>query len=94
MATASRDIALKFVRADEWVPACAGMTKEGQSGAGAGRVRHRSRSQPPGDPTPSLADLDMTKKVIDAGARLGVAVHDHVVIGRKGNTSMRQQGLI
>ena len=43
MAAASRDIAPKFVRADEWVPACAGMTKEGQSGRWS-RVRPPSCS--------------------------------------------------
>ena len=51
-------------------------------------------NHPSGDPTPSFADIDMTKKVIDAGSRLGVLVHDHVIIGRKGHLSFRQQGLI
>jgi DNA repair protein RadC len=51
-------------------------------------------NHPSGDPSPSHADIDMTKKVIDAGLRLGVLVHDHVIIGRKGHLSMRQQGLI
>ncbi|MFN9955437.1 MAG: JAB domain-containing protein [bacterium] len=36
----------------------------------------------------------MTKKVIDAGQRLGVSVLDHVIVGRKGHTSFRSLGLI
>jgi len=51
-------------------------------------------NHPSGDPTPSMADLDMTKKIIEAGQRLGVGVHDHVVVGRKGHLSFRQTGLL
>ena len=40
-------------------------------------------NHPSGDPTPSLADIDMTKKIIQAGEKLGVLVHDHIIIGRK-----------
>lgn len=46
-------------------------------------------NHPSGDPTPSRADIEMTKEIIDAGKRLGVAVHDHIIIGRKGNASMK-----
>jgi DNA repair protein RadC len=51
-------------------------------------------NHPSGDPTPSLADVDMTKKVVDAGQRLGVLVHDHIVVGRKGHVSFRSLGLM
>ena len=51
-------------------------------------------NHPSGDPTPSMADVEMTKKVIDAGQRLGVLVHDHIIVGRKGHTSFRQSQLI
>ena len=51
-------------------------------------------NHPSGDPTPSMADIDMTKKVVDAGQRLGVAVHDHVIVGRKGHFSFRANGLM
>ena len=37
-------------------------------------------NHPSGDPTPSIADIEMTKKVIDAGQRLHVTVHDHVIV--------------
>lgn len=51
-------------------------------------------NHPSGDPTPSLADIDMTKKIVDAGQRLGVLVHDHIIVGRKGHASFRALTLI
>jgi DNA repair protein RadC len=46
-------------------------------------------NHPSGDPTPSRADIDMTKEIIESGKRLGIAVHDHLIIGKKGYTSMK-----
>ncbi|MSP43431.1 MAG: JAB domain-containing protein [Alphaproteobacteria bacterium] len=51
-------------------------------------------NHPGGDPTPSRADIEMTKQIIEAGKPLKVAVHDHLVIGRKKTVSFRQLGLI
>lgn len=51
-------------------------------------------NHPSGDPTPSNADIDMTRKIADAGRALGVLVHDHLVIARDGHTSFRAQGLL
>ena len=51
-------------------------------------------NHPSGDPTPSLADIEMTKKIVDAGQRLSLVVHDHVIVGRKGHFSFRSNGLI
>jgi len=51
-------------------------------------------NHPSGDPTPSRADIDMTKLVIDAGRPLGVTVHDHIIVGRNGHASMRSLRLI
>jgi len=51
-------------------------------------------NHPSGDPTPSLADITMTKHLIGAGQPLKLSVHDHVIVGRDGLTSMRAQGLI
>ncbi len=53
-----------------------------------------AHNHPSGDPTPSLADIDMTRKIIDAGMKLGIAVHDHVIFGRGGHTSFRASKLI
>lgn len=46
-------------------------------------------NHPSGDPTPSRADIDMTQQVVEAGRALGVAVHDHIIIGRDGQASLR-----
>ncbi|TGV50759.1 hypothetical protein EN803_40900, partial [Mesorhizobium sp. M2D.F.Ca.ET.160.01.1.1] len=36
---------------------------------------------PSGDPTPSHADIEMTKEIIEAAKQLGISVHDHIIIG-------------
>lgn len=51
-------------------------------------------NHPTGDPQPSRADIQLTRDIVEAGKRLGVAVHDHVIIGARGHTSLRAQGLI
>lgn len=51
-------------------------------------------NHPSGDPTPSEADIAMTRLVRDAAQPLGVVLHDHVIVGRGRHTSMRSQGLI
>jgi len=51
-------------------------------------------NHPSGDPTPSRADIDMTKTIIEVGKPLGIAVHDHLVIGREGHASFKGLGLI
>jgi DNA repair protein RadC len=51
-------------------------------------------NHPSGDPTPSRADVDMTRQVIEAGRALNIAVHDHLVVGRDGVASFKALGLI
>ncbi len=51
-------------------------------------------NHPSGDPSPSRADIDMTKLIIEAGRPLGVLVHDHIIVGRAGHASMRALRLI
>lgn len=51
-------------------------------------------NHPSGDPSPSRADIDVTRQIVDVGKRLNIAVHDHVIVGRNGHTSLRAQGLI
>jgi DNA repair protein RadC len=46
-------------------------------------------NHPSGEPTPSRADIDMTKEIIESGKRLGITVHDHIIIGKKGHVSMK-----
>ncbi|MCF1503247.1 RadC family protein [Afifella sp. H1R] len=51
-------------------------------------------NHPSGDPSPSRADIQMTKTLIDVGKPLGVTVHDHIIIGRDGHASFRGMGLM
>jgi hypothetical protein len=51
-------------------------------------------NHPSGDPTPSRADIDMTKAIIEALKPSGVTVHDHIIIGKNGFASMKGLMLI
>lgn len=51
-------------------------------------------NHPSGDPKPSHADIAMTREVQDACSKLGLVLHDHVVIGRGSNASFRSLGLL
>jgi DNA repair protein RadC len=51
-------------------------------------------NHPSGDPTPSQADVAITRQIIDAGKGLRIAVHDHLVVGRDGVASFKALGLI
>jgi DNA repair protein RadC len=53
-----------------------------------------SHNHPGGDPTPSAADIDMTRQVIEAGRALRVTVHDHVIVGGQTTASLRGLGLL
>jgi DNA repair protein RadC len=46
-------------------------------------------NHPSGDPTPSRADIDMTKTIVDTARPLGISVHDHIIIGRDGHASLK-----
>lgn len=51
-------------------------------------------NHPSGDPTPSSADIDMTREVISTLKPLEIVVHDHLIVGRSGVTSFKSSGLI
>ena len=51
-------------------------------------------NHPSGDPTPSRADIEMTKLLIDAAKPIGISLHDHIIIGKHGHISMRGLKLI
>jgi DNA repair protein RadC len=53
-----------------------------------------AHNHPSGDPTPSRADIDMTKAIIEALKPSGVTVHDHIIIGKNGFASMKGLMLI
>ncbi len=51
-------------------------------------------NHPSGDPTPSRADIEMTKQIVTAAKPLGVVVHDHIIVGKQGHASLKDLGLI
>jgi DNA repair protein RadC len=51
-------------------------------------------NHPSGNPEPSRADIDITRRIAEAGRLLGVVVHDHVIVGRQGYVSLKAKGLI
>lgn len=51
-------------------------------------------NHPSGDPTPSQQDIRLTRDLAEAGRHMKVTVHDHVIVGAQGRTSMRAMGLI
>ncbi len=51
-------------------------------------------NHPSGDPTPSRADIDITRQIIEAAKALSVEVHDHLIVGREGVASFKQLGLM
>jgi DNA repair protein RadC len=51
-------------------------------------------NHPSGDPTPSRADIEMTRQIVAAAKPLGVLVHDHIIVGKQGHASLKGLGLI
>jgi DNA repair protein RadC len=51
-------------------------------------------NHPSGDPTPSRADIEMTKQVVQAMSAVGLTVHDHIIVGKNRHTSFKSQRLI
>jgi DNA repair protein RadC len=51
-------------------------------------------NHPSGDPTPSTQDIRLTRDLVEAGRHMKITVHDHVIVGAAGRTSMRAMGLI
>ncbi|QIK97216.1 hypothetical protein G7076_07625 [Sphingomonas sp. HDW15A] len=51
-------------------------------------------NHPSGDPTPSQADIRLTRDLIDAGRRMNSAPHNYLIVGAQGRSSMKAMGLI
>jgi DNA repair protein RadC len=51
-------------------------------------------NHPSGDPAPSRVDVEMTKQVVQALDAVGIALHDHVIVGKNRHTSFKSQRLI
>jgi DNA repair protein RadC len=51
-------------------------------------------NRPSGDPTLSQADIQMTKAIVQIATPLGIAVHDHIIVGKNGHASLKGLRLI
>jgi DNA repair protein RadC len=51
-------------------------------------------NHPSGDPTPSQADIQMTHSIVEIAKPLGIAVHDHIIVGKEGHASFKGLKLI
>jgi DNA repair protein RadC len=51
-------------------------------------------NHPSGDPSPSKADIEMTRRIVEAAETVGIAVHDHLIIGKGEHTSFKTLGLL
>ena len=51
-------------------------------------------NHPSGDPKPSRADVEMTRKIKEAVAAVSITLHDHVIVSRGGHVSFKSEGLI
>ena len=51
-------------------------------------------NHPSGDPTPSQDDISMTRRIVALAKPLDIEVHDHIIVGRNGHTSLRKKKLM
>ena len=51
-------------------------------------------NHPSGDPSPSQADIQMTRAIVDIAKPLGISVHDHIIVGRNGHASLKGMKLM
>ncbi|MCF3628537.1 DNA repair protein RadC [Thalassospiraceae bacterium LMO-SO8] len=51
-------------------------------------------NHPSGDPTPSQADIEMTRQVAEAANSMGIVLHDHLIVAKSGHTSFRDMGYL
>jgi DNA repair protein RadC len=59
-----------------------------------GRSAMLVHNHPSGDPTPSSADEQMTKQIVDIAKPLGIAIHDHIIVGKNGHATLKGLRLI
>jgi DNA repair protein RadC len=51
-------------------------------------------NHPSGDPSPSQQDIRLTKELVEAGRHMKITIHDHVIVGSQGRSSLKSMGLI
>jgi DNA repair protein RadC len=58
------------------------------------RLQGFLHNHPSGDPAPSRADIQMTQQIAAVASQLGIAVHDHIIVGKEGHASLKGLKLI
>jgi DNA repair protein RadC len=53
-----------------------------------------AHNHPSGDPTPSQADLEMTRRLVSSGRMIGIPIDDHLIIGKGTYVSLKEKGLM
>jgi DNA repair protein RadC len=53
-----------------------------------------AHNHPSGDPTPSRADVEMTKALVEVCGLIGIGIHDHIIVGKEGHASLKALRLI
>jgi len=53
-----------------------------------------AHNHPSGDPTPSIEDIEITRRLVEVGNIIGIQVLDHIVIGESSFVSLKEQGVI
>jgi hypothetical protein len=56
--------------------------------------RSFTHNHPSGDPTPSNADIQMTKQIVEIAGSRGISVHDYIIVGKNGHASLKGMRLI
>jgi DNA repair protein RadC len=51
-------------------------------------------NHPSGDPAPSKNDIEITDEIKEIGRKLGIVLHDHLIIGKNGHASFKSMGLL
>lgn len=51
-------------------------------------------NHPSGNPHPSRADIEMTRRIVNAAEPFGITVHDHIIVGREGHASLKELGIV
>ena len=51
-------------------------------------------NHPGGDPTPSRADIEMTRVIVGIAKQFGIAIQDHIIVGKQGHASLKELKLI
>jgi DNA repair protein RadC len=57
-------------------------------------LRGLAHNHPSRDPMPSQANIQMTKVIVDIATPLGISVHDHIIVGKRGHASLKGMRLI